>query len=172
MAPYEQRQRAEERDTATTVEKHHGRVERRTLTASTGLNVFLRQTLGWSSVRQVFRIVRECRWIDRSTGERRTSREVVYGITSLPRSAADAARLLALNRGHWRIENSVFYIRDEAFGEDRSRVRRGAGPQVLAAMRNVALNALRLSGSRNITASLRKCAWNLPYVLQLLGIVN
>ena len=74
-----------------------------------------------------------------ATGERRTSCEVAYGITDVSHSQADAARPLHLNRSHWSIENSLFYFRDEAFGEDRSR----AGPQVLAAVRNAALNLLR-----------------------------
>lgn len=147
-------------------------MERRTLTTTTGLNFFLQQHLGWSSVRQVFRVTRECAWTDRGTGERRTSREVAYGITDLPRGQANAARLLHLSRGHWSIENSVFYVRDEAFGEDRSRIRKRAGPQVLAAFRNAALNLLRLTGSTNISASLRSCTWNLQHVLNLLGIVK
>ena len=170
--PYTQRERAAERDTASTVEKGHGRVERRTITTSTGLKFFLQQHLGWSSVRQVFRVTRECTWTDRATGERRNSREVAYGITDLSPSQANAARLLQLNRSHWSIENSVFYVRDEAFGEDRSRIRRRAGPQVFAAFRNMALNILRLTGSTNISASLRSCTWNLQYVLNLLGIVK
>lgn len=123
-------------------------------------------------MRQVFRVTRECVWIDRATGERRTSREVAYGITDLSRSQANAARLLHLNRGHWSIENSLFYVRDEAFGEDRSRIRRCAGPQVLAAFRNAALNILRLAGSTNISASLRSCTWNTQHVLNLLGIMK
>lgn len=122
-------------------------------------------------MRQVFRVTRECTWTDRETGELRRSREVVYGITDLTRDQADAARLLELNRGHWRIENGVFYVRDEAFGEDRSRVRRGSAPQVLAGCRNAVLNLLRLAGSQNISASLRSCSWNLQHVRNLLGIV-
>jgi len=56
-------------------------------------------------------------------------------------------------RGHRRIENRVFYVRDEAFGEDRSRVRRGSAPEVLAGCRDAALNRLRLAGRSNISAS-------------------
>ena len=97
---------------------------------------------------------------------------MVYGITSLSRDQADAQKLLDLNRGHWTIENSVFYVRDEAFGEDRCRVRQRSGPQLLAGLHNVALNLLRLVGSQNISASLRSCAWNLQHVKNLLGIMN
>jgi predicted transposase YbfD/YdcC len=120
----------------------------------------------------VFRVTRECAWTDRETGERRTAREVAYGLTDLTRGQANASRLLPLNRGHWRIENSVFYVRDEAFGEDRSRVRRDSAPEVLAGLRNAALSLLRLAGSTNISASLRSCSWNLQHVRNLLGIVN
>ena len=170
--PYEQRQRDAERESTTTLDKGHGRLERRTLTSTTALNRFLQQQLGWSSVRQVFRVTRDCAWTDRATGERCTSHDVAYGITDLTRGQANAARLLHLNRGHWRIENGVFYVRDEAFGEDRSRIRRGSAPEVLAGFRNAALNLLRLAGSTNISASLRSCTWNLQHVLNLLGIVN
>ena len=68
--------------------------------------------------------------------------EVVYGITSLRPEAADAARLLGLVRDHWRIENGLHYVRDETLGEDRCRVRSGAAPQVLAAIRNAAVHLL------------------------------
>lgn len=136
------------------------------------MNLYLAERLGWSSVRQVFRVTRDVTQTDRGTGEKKKSREVVYGITSLSRDQADAKKLLQLNRGHWTIENGVFYVRDEALGEDRCRVRKRSGPQILAGFRNAALNLLRLSGCRNISASLRTCTRNLQYVKNLLGIVN
>ena len=122
-------------------------------------------------MRQVFRVTRECAWTDRVAGERKTSRETVYGITSLSRDRANAARLLQLNRQHWTIENGVFYVRDETFGEDRSRIRTQSGPQVMAALRNAALSLLRLEGGTNISASLRSCSWNTQRTRNLLGIV-
>ena len=137
------------------------------------MNFYRQHTLGWSSVRQVFRVTRECAWTDRVTGERKTSRETVYGITSLSRDRANAARLLQLNRQHWTIENGVFSVRDETLGEDRSRIRirTRSGPQVMAALRNAALSLLRLSGSTNISASLRSCSWNTQRTRNLLGIL-
>jgi predicted transposase YbfD/YdcC len=170
-APYVQRERAAERQTATTHSKAHGRQEQRTLTSTTALNFYLQRTLGWSGVRQVFRVTRDCAWTDRVTGERRTSRETVYGITSLSRDRADAARLLELNRQHWTIENGVFYVRDETFGEDRIRIRTQSGPQVMAVLRNAALRLLRLSGSTNISANLRSCSWITHRTRNLLSIV-
>ena len=76
--------------------------------------------------------------------------------TTLGRSRASAETLLALARRHWgAIENGLHYIRDEAFGEDRSPIFRGHAPQNLAALRNAALNLLRQTGVDNITATLR-----------------
>lgn len=49
------------------------------LTSITALNYFLQHHLGWSSIQQVFRVTRECTWTDRTTGERRISRDVAYG---------------------------------------------------------------------------------------------
>jgi len=47
-----------------------------------------------------------------------------------------------LNREHWRIENSLHSVRDVTFGEDHCRVRRGGAPQLLAALRDLAISLL------------------------------
>lgn len=91
--PYIQRERQTERERISTVGKEHAREERRTLESTTALNLYLAERLGWSSVRQVFRITRDVAQIDRVTGEKKKSREVVYGITSLSRDQADAQKL-------------------------------------------------------------------------------
>lgn len=61
----------------------------------------------------------------------------------------------ALIRGHWTIE-SCHWVRDVAFHEDHSQVRRRAGPQVMASLRNCAISLLRrLGGVTNIAQALR-----------------
>jgi hypothetical protein len=57
-------------------------------------------------------------------------------------------------------DNQVHWVRDVTFDEDRSQVRTGHGPQVMAAFRNLAITALRLSGATNIAAALRHHARN------------
>lgn len=69
----------------------------------------------------------------------KTSCEVVYAVTSLSRERAGPAELLALARQHWAIENRLHWRRDVALREDASRIRSGAAPQALAALRNTAL---------------------------------
>jgi predicted transposase YbfD/YdcC len=111
---------------ATTVDKGHGRLERRTLRTTTIL------TLGdkWPGLAQAVEITRE------RTEKGKKTVEVVYGITSLKPEKADAKRLLGLVREHWAIENKSHYVRDVTMGEDACRVRKGAATQVLAALRN------------------------------------
>jgi predicted transposase YbfD/YdcC len=138
-----------DRREAVTVERGHGRADdRRHLVASTDLAGYL----DWPGAAQVFRLERT--W--RAGGT--THRQLTYGITSLPPAVADAARLLALKRGHWRIENRLHRTKDVTLGEDASSIRLGAGPMALAVLRDTALSLLRLTGCRAVAARLRHYA--------------
>ena len=53
-------------------------------------------------------------------------------------------------------------------GEDRCRVRSGAAPQVLAALRNLVSGLLRLAGHSNMAAALRHYGWKAGNAVQLL----
>ena len=70
-----------------------------------------------------------------------------YAVTSLPEEA-DAAGLLKLWRGQWGIENRVHGVQDVTKDEERSQVRTGAAPQVMA----------RLRQEPNIAAEMRRCS--------------
>lgn len=146
-------------EAAATRDKGHGRVEVRTITTSTWVNGYLAD---WPRVAQVFRLVRE------RTAKGVTTTEVVYGITSQTRAAADARRLLALTRDHWGIENGLHYTRDETFGEDRCRVRRGNAPRALASLRNVAVHLLRGTDHPTVAAATRAMAARPEHALDLL----
>lgn len=99
--------------------------------------------------------------------------ELAYGVTSLTRSDASAERLLALARRHWgAIENGLHYVRDEAFGEDRSPIFRGHAPQNLAALRNASLNCLQQLKIGNVTATLRSFARKPLRLFRILGYQN
>src|SRR5262245_32607733 len=91
-------------------EKGHGRLETRTLISG---NAHI-EDVDWPGVAQVMR--RECERIELKSGK--VIREVSYGVTSLAPQRADAARLEALWRGHWTIENGLHYVRDVSLGED------------------------------------------------------
>lgn len=98
--------------------------------------------------------------------------EIAYAITSLSAERASAADLLALNRGHWGIENRLHWVRDVSFGEDACRAKAQHCPQNLAALRNVGLMLLRESGVNEILSTLRDFATR-PYdLLKFLRIVK
>ncbi|MGH6852496.1 MAG: hypothetical protein ACREDJ_04710 [Methylocella sp.] len=53
--------------------------------------------------------------------------EIAYFVTVLTREQAPPERLLTLACEHWAIENKLHYVRDVSLGDDRCRVRAGAG---------------------------------------------
>lgn len=155
---------AESIDSVECLEVGHGRIEQRRLRASTALCGYS----DWPGLQQVFEITRSI--TRKKTGEHRT--EVVYGVTSLRREQADAARLLELSRHHWHIENKSHWVRDVTFDEDRSQVRSGNIPQVMAALRNTAIGLMRWAGETNIAAGCRRYAAQPWSALALIGITQ
>ena len=149
-------------DTARTVDIGHGRIEQRTLTTSAALVGYS----DWPGLAQVFELGRHV--ITQKTGEERV--EVVYGVTSLSPERATPEHLLALVRGQWQIENKSHWVRDVTFDEDRSQVRCGNIPQVLAALRNTTLGLLRWAGYPNMAAACRRLAAQPVQALALIGI--
>ena len=112
----------------------HGRAETRRIWVTSELNDYLT----FPHVGQAFAIERTI--IHRKTGTR--TQELVYGITSRTKDDADAQRLLAINRGHWAIENSCHYVLDWNDDEDRSRIRTGYGPENVTRLRRFAISVI------------------------------
>jgi predicted transposase YbfD/YdcC len=131
---------------ATSTDKGHNRVEKRTLRTTTILTLHAK----WPGLAQGFELRRQ------RTVKGVTSEEVVYGITSLKGEEANAQRLLGLTRGHWGIENKLHYVRDVTLGEDGCRVRKGAAPQVLAAVRNAVIHLLTGVDAPSRAAAIRR----------------
>jgi predicted transposase YbfD/YdcC len=147
---------------ATTLDLAHGRIEQRTLTTSESLVGYSE----WPGLAQVFCLERQV--ITKKHAKKRM--EIVYGVTSLAASRATPAQLLALVRGHWHIENKSHWVRDVTFDEDRSQVRCGHIPQVMAAIRNTAIGLLRSAGYTNIAKACRQMAAQPQRALALIGI--
>jgi predicted transposase YbfD/YdcC len=150
-------------ETARTIDIGHGRIEQRNIATSEALVGYS----DWPGLAQVFELGRHV--IIQNTGEERV--EVVYGVTSLRPERATPGHLLALVRGHWQIENKSHWVRDVTFDEDRSQVRCGNIPQVMAALRNTAIGLLRWAGHTNIAAACRRLAAQPVQALALIGIV-
>jgi predicted transposase YbfD/YdcC len=149
-------------ESVRTVDVGHGRVETRNLTTSEALLGYS----DWPGMAQVFELGRHV--ITKKTGKERV--EVVYGVTSLRPERATPGRLLALVRGHWQIENKSHWVRDVTFDEDRSQVRCGNIPQIMAALRNTVIGLLWWAGETNIAAACRRFAAQPAQALALIGI--
>jgi predicted transposase YbfD/YdcC len=137
-------------ETARTVDIGHGRIEQRHSTTREALV----GDSDWPGLAQVFELGRHV--ITQKTTEERV--EVVYGVTSLHPERGTPERLLDLVRSHWQSENKSHGVRDVTFDEDRSQVRGGNIPQVMAALRNTTIGLLRWAGSSNIAAACRRFA--------------
>lgn len=134
-------------ETFSTINKGHGRLERRTITLSSMLN----DHLDWPEAKQVFRLVRQR--TDRKTDK--TTTETVYGITSLDRSAATPETLLYFTRRYWAIE-SLHHCRDTTFREDSCRMTHANAGRVVASLNNLAIGLFRLNGYLNIAKARRQ----------------
>jgi predicted transposase YbfD/YdcC len=145
---------------AETIEKAHGRIERRTLTASTELKGYG----NWPYAEQVFKLERHFERV----ADGRVMHEVVYGVTSLTAQEADAARLLEIVRGHWSIENRLHYRRDQTMREDWYHVRMGTAPQAMAVINNLVLGLLDQQDFRSVPEARRHYAANLDQALDLI----
>lgn len=144
-----------------TLDQHRGRIEKRSIRVSTEMNSYLAD---WPLVEQVAELTRAV--TVRKTGK--TSQEVVYLITPLTPQEASPLRLLELVRGHWSIENSSHYVRDVTFGEDRSRLRTGSAPRIMATLRNLAITLIHRLGSSQIAATRRHFASHPRHAFALL----
>ena len=92
--------------------------------------------------------------------------ETRYYVSSL-RSGAMA--LLKAIRQRWSIENSWHWVRDVPLREDAHRYRENNGVQILATLRSLAINALRLDGIWSITEGIAALAHDIKGLLTLLG---
>ena len=137
------------------VSTDHGRRTRRTIKA-----VLAPAWIGFAGAAQVAQLRRTV------TRNGKKTVEVAYLITS--DRDADPATLAAWVRGHWEIENCLHWVRDVTYQEDKSLVRTGNAPRVMASLRSLAISLLRLDGHINIAAANRHHARDPQRTLKLL----
>lgn len=129
------------------VNKGHGRIERRELWVTPGqeLGDYLEQDFDWPGVRLCGLIRRYRRpWRQRDW----TSVKTTLWIAGGNLCDLTPARIQAHLRGHWTIENAIFYVRDVSYDEDLLHGRIIGFS--LSALRNGAINIIRQAGFRYI----------------------
>ena len=96
----------------------------------------------------------------------KTTEEVCFYITSL---AADAVVLAQAIRSHWGIENSLHWVLDVTFKEDRSRIRSGHGSENMGLLRRLSINLLKQEPSKQSIAQKRyRAAMENDFVMKVL----
>jgi predicted transposase YbfD/YdcC len=92
---------------------------------------------------------------------------VRYFLLSKPFSPA---RVLAITRSHWGIENQLHWVLDVVFDEDRARNRKDNGPENLAILRKLALNMLRTHPDKaSIRRKIKRAGWDDAFLLDMLA---
>ena len=93
------------------------------------------------------------------------------GVASPGPDRATPAGLAGYVRGQWAIE-SLHWLRDTLYQEDKSRVRTRSGPRIMAALRNLAICALRLAGRPDVTEATRWASRSMDRPFTILGLTS
>jgi predicted transposase YbfD/YdcC len=128
---------------------------------------YIRETLNLPGCRIALRVDREVRSIDGTVH----SHDVRYFVSSLDPDQVTAADLLRYVRGHWQIENSLHFVKDRWWDEDRHHTRRPGLSACLAAINNAAISIHRLRSApdSSVRAAADCIAWDPKIGLQLLN---
>ena len=144
---------------ASSLDKGHGRLEQRALTSSALLNAYA----DWEGLGQVFKIERQVTHLKLGL----VTYQVDYGITSLPTDRACPQHLLQLVRDHWHIENGLHYPRDVSFHEDACHLRWPVAHRAIAILNNLALGLIRQLDFDFVPSARRFLAANFLLALHL-----
>jgi len=117
------------------VNKGHGRLERREIRGSGEL-------AGYSTfpgLKQGAEVKKRVKFLKTGQVEENTE----YIMTSLSAIGTPPGTLLGLMRGHWGIENRLFHVKDDSFGEDRHVLGSHRSGEVMSLLRAASINLLR-----------------------------
>jgi predicted transposase YbfD/YdcC len=144
---------------APLVEADHGRIETRTATVSTEIDWLMKQHQ-WPGLKAVGKVVRV-----RETAEKTTTETAYYLLSR----ALSPERFSEVVRQHWGVENSLHWRLDVVMNEDQNRTRMGHGPQNLAVLRHMVINAMQKEGSkRSLRGKFKRAGWDNEFLYRLL----
>lgn len=147
-------------ETLESLEKNKGIVERRTIWMSQDLTDYL----DWPGLTHVFKVRR-----DRSDKNQKST-ETIYGIASLPKKYSSIESLSKYLRGHWSIENNLHRVRDVSFGEDKSTIRKGHAPEVMAGLRNLVISIFQRGNVKSYPQAFRRFSAHPDELFIFLGL--
>lgn len=136
----------------TTTEKNRGRLETRTVMVAPAPAALKKKWPGLQTIGVIHR--------RREMPDGTESEELTSFISSLPPKVRDLAKHV---RNHWSIENTLHHTLDVTFTEDGSRIRKGNGPEIIAALRRFSLSILKSDRTikDNVRGKRLLAGWNL-----------
>jgi predicted transposase YbfD/YdcC len=146
----------------TATDRGHGRITTRTIQVLPAP-----EDLPFPHVSQVMLIERHVSDLDGNP----VSAVAALGVASPAADRASAADLARHVRGQWAIE-SLHWLRDTLYREDKSQVRTRSGPRIMAALRNLAICAPRLSGRTDVTEATRWASRSMYRPFAILGLTS
>jgi predicted transposase YbfD/YdcC len=144
------------------IDQGHGRITTRTIQVLPAP-----ADLPFPHVHQVFLIERYVRDLH----GRSISAVAALGVASPTPQQATPADLAGYVREQWSIE-SLHWLRDTLYQEDKSQVKTRSGPRIMATLRNLAIGALRLAGRPDITEATRWAARRMDRPFTILGLTS
>lgn len=143
------------------VEADHGRIETRTAMVSTHID-WLQKDHQWPGLAAIGKVVRIREAPDK------TSTETAYYLLS---QALSAERFNEVVRQHWGVENRLHWRLDVVMNEDQDRTRLGNGPQNLAVLRHMAINAMQRDTTKgSLRGRFKRAGWDDTYLTSLLAL--
>lgn len=147
-------------DIHTSVEKSHGRIEKRTCKVIADMDWICKKS-NWKNLQSVVCVESERTILE--TGQQQS--ETRYYIASILESPK---RLLDITRQHWGIENKLHWSLDVTFNEDLSTKQAGNAAENFSTITKVALNLLKNNKSKKLSIKKKRllCSWDNDFLAQ------
>ena len=153
-----------EYETFSTIEKSHGRIEKRTCYVLNELEFFTNYLAEWQGLKKIFAVKREIEKNGKKT------REISCYLSS---KNTTAEKLLSYTRKHWEVE-SFHWLLDMNYDEDESRVINKNSQICLNIIRKFSISILKKYIENHnvkrkaISSNMRKCLLNEAFLIDVL----
>lgn len=131
---YAEKEEAKKLSTYETLEKNHGRIEKRKYWVSSDIG-YLTGKEKWKNLKTIGKVesIREM--------DEKRSFETRYYILDQEMTAEEMSRIV---RGHWGIENNLHWVLDVHFREDACKIKAEKAMQNLSLIRKICYNLMKL----------------------------
>lgn len=154
-----------EYETCSTINKGHGRIEKRTCYVLNEVEYFTDYIAEWKGLKKIFAVVREVE------KEEKTTKEISFYLSSKNATAED---LLRYTRNHWQIE-SMHYILDVTYDEDRCKMLTQKAQENMNIFRKMGVSVHKKylkDKKQTVKSNMFNCLLNDNLLLEVIGNVT